>query len=168
MSIDTNSTTEGTGATTPAEPDDAPAVAAAPDVDAPRLTFAKHLRDDRTPARRREEILADPGFGKFFTDHVLSATWTADAGWHSGRIEPYGPIPMDPASAVLHYAQEILGTQGLPAPGRVDLGVPAGGERRPAAAVRTPVGAAGAARRGLRGRGVRAGRDGRRLGALGA
>jgi branched-chain amino acid aminotransferase len=108
VSIDTNSTTEGTGATTPAEPDDAPAVAAAPDVDAPRLTFAKHLRDGRTPARRREEILADPGFGKFFTDHMLSATWTADAGWHSGRIEPYGPIPMDPASAVLHYAQEIF------------------------------------------------------------
>ncbi len=108
MSIDTTSTGPGQGATTPAEPDDAPAVAAAPDVDAPRLTFAKHLRDDRTPDERRREIMAAPGFGKFFTDHMVTATWTPDDGWHAGRIEPYGPIPMDPASAVLHYAQEIF------------------------------------------------------------
>ena len=57
---------------------------------------------------RRNEILASPGFGKHFTDHMLSITWTSDAGWHDARVEPYGPIPMDPATAVLHYAQEIF------------------------------------------------------------
>ncbi len=39
---------------------------------------------------------------------MLSITWTAADGWHDARIEPYGPIPMDPATSVLHYAQEIF------------------------------------------------------------
>ncbi len=59
-------------------------------------------------AERRAEIHADPGFGRYFTDHMLSITWTAADSWHDARIEPYGPIPMDPASSVLHYAQEIF------------------------------------------------------------
>ncbi len=54
------------------------------------------------------EILANPGFGTHFTDHMLSLEWTPDQGWHDGRITAYGPLSMDPASAVLHYAQEIF------------------------------------------------------------
>ena len=69
-------------------------------------------RIDRNPhpatAERRAEIHAAPGFGKYFTDHMLSITWSGATGWHDARIEPYGPIPMDPASSVLHYAQEIF------------------------------------------------------------
>ena len=69
-------------------------------------------RIDRNPnpasPDRRAEIHANPGFGKFFTDHMLSITWTQADGWHDARIEPYGPIPMDPATSVLHYAQEIF------------------------------------------------------------
>ncbi len=107
MSIDTTRTTPGPGTTTQAQPDDAPAVAAAGETGG-RLTFERHLRADRTPAQRRDEIMKAPGFGKFFTDHMVTATWSVDRGWHAGRIEPYGPIPMDPASAVLHYAQEIF------------------------------------------------------------
>jgi branched-chain amino acid aminotransferase len=61
-----------------------------------------------TSVTRRNEILAAPGFGKFFTDHMLTMTWTAGQGWHSATIAPYGPIAMDPAAAVLHYAQEIF------------------------------------------------------------
>jgi len=56
----------------------------------------------------REEILADPGFGKHFTDHMVTIDWTKDAGWHDARVTPYGPLQLDPASAVLHYAQEIF------------------------------------------------------------
>jgi branched-chain amino acid aminotransferase len=59
-------------------------------------------------AQRRAEILAAPGFGKFFTDHMASITWSAEVGWHDAELLPYGPILMDPASAVLHYAQEIF------------------------------------------------------------
>src|SRR3954454_12085350 len=57
---------------------------------------------------RLAEILADPGFGNHFTDHMFTVEWTPDEGWHNARIEPYGPISLDPATAVLHYAQETF------------------------------------------------------------
>ena len=57
---------------------------------------------------RLAEILANPGFGLHFTDHMFTMTWTADEGWHDATVTPYGPISMDPATAVLHYAQEIF------------------------------------------------------------
>ena len=56
----------------------------------------------------RAAILADPGFGNHFTDHMFLAEWTPDAGWHDPRVVPYGPLLLDPATAVLHYAQEIF------------------------------------------------------------
>src|SRR5215210_7133151 len=57
---------------------------------------------------RLAEILAEPGFGQHFTDHMLTVEWTPGDGWHAARIEPYGPLTLDPATAVLHYAQEIF------------------------------------------------------------
>ena len=57
---------------------------------------------------RLAEILADPGFGIHFTDHMFIVEWTPDAGWHNARVEPYGPLQLDPATAVLHYAQETF------------------------------------------------------------
>jgi branched-chain amino acid aminotransferase len=60
------------------------------------------------PADRRAEILAEPGFGLHFTDHMFVAEWTPDAGWHDATLRPYGPFSIDPASSVLHYAQEIF------------------------------------------------------------
>jgi branched-chain amino acid aminotransferase len=60
------------------------------------------------PADRRAEILAAPGFGRYFTDHMVTIRWTADAGWHDAAVVPYGPLVLDPASMVLHYGQEIF------------------------------------------------------------
>ena len=57
---------------------------------------------------RRAEILAAPGFGRYFTDHMARAVWSSDAGWHDAGVVPYGPLQLDPAAAVLHYAQEIF------------------------------------------------------------
>jgi len=57
---------------------------------------------------RLAQILADPGFGNHFTDHMFTVEWTPESGWHNARIEPYGPISLDPATAVLHYAQETF------------------------------------------------------------
>src|SRR3954452_10858629 len=54
------------------------------------------------------EILAAPGFGTYFTDHMVTVEWTPDQGWHDARITAYGPLTLDPATAVLHYAQEIF------------------------------------------------------------
>jgi branched-chain amino acid aminotransferase len=48
------------------------------------------------------------GFGTQFTDHLLSMDYSSDHGWHQPRIEPYGPIAMDPATMVLHYGQGIF------------------------------------------------------------
>ena len=56
----------------------------------------------------RAAILADPGFGTHFTDHMTVATWTVDHGWGDAGVVPYGPFSLDPAAAVLHYAQEIF------------------------------------------------------------
>ena len=48
------------------------------------------------------------GFGKIFTDHMFVMDYTAGQGWHDARIVPYGPFQLDPATVVLHYAQEIF------------------------------------------------------------
>jgi len=74
----------------------------------PALKFSTTRNPTPVSAERRAEILAEPGFGRYFTDHMVSITWTADTGWHDAELVPYGPIAMDPASAVLHYAQEIF------------------------------------------------------------
>ncbi|MFY9915138.1 MAG: branched-chain amino acid aminotransferase [Nocardioidaceae bacterium] len=59
-------------------------------------------------AARRQEILEQPGFGLHFTDHMFVSEWTPEDGWHDARVKPYGPFSVDPASSVLHYAQEIF------------------------------------------------------------
>ncbi|MCV7261198.1 branched-chain amino acid aminotransferase [Mycobacterium shimoidei] len=56
----------------------------------------------------REAILADPGFGRYFTDHMVSIDYTADQGWHNARVIGYGPIELDPSAIVLHYAQGVF------------------------------------------------------------
>lgn len=77
-------------------------------------TLAEPLAFTRTPhpaplaADVRAEVLANPGFGTRFTDHMVSIAYDADRGWHDAQIIPYGPIALDPAASVLHYAQEIF------------------------------------------------------------
>ncbi|MDQ0251847.1 branched-chain amino acid aminotransferase [Sphingomonas kyeonggiensis] len=56
----------------------------------------------------RAAVLANPGFGKVFTDHMAVIKYSAEKGWHDAKILPRGPIQVDPATAVLHYAQEIF------------------------------------------------------------
>jgi hypothetical protein len=63
---------------------------------------------DPLPAAERTAILTDPGFGRYFTDHMVTAQWDAQDGWHDHRVGPRQPFTLDPATAVLHYAQEIF------------------------------------------------------------
>jgi branched-chain amino acid aminotransferase len=72
------------------------------------LEFTVEHSKAPTHPRRRAEILADPRFGQYFTDHLVLAYWTPQRGWHEGKVAPYAPLPMDPATATLHYAQEIF------------------------------------------------------------
>ena len=69
-----------------------------------------HVSKNENPldAAERERIIANPTFGTHFTDHQVVITWEKDKGWHSAQVIPYGPIMMDPSSAVLHYGQEIF------------------------------------------------------------
>ncbi|WP_374280282.1 branched-chain amino acid aminotransferase [Novosphingobium sp.] len=72
------------------------------------LPFAHAPHPAPTAAAVRAEVLANPGFGTRFTDHMVSIDWSEDKGWHDAQVLPYGPIPLDPAASVLHYAQEIF------------------------------------------------------------
>jgi branched-chain amino acid aminotransferase len=60
-----------------------------------------------TPAARAA-LLVDPGFGKVFTDHMVTIRWTADKGWHDAEVRAREPLTLDPAAAVFHYGQEIF------------------------------------------------------------
>ena len=48
------------------------------------------------------------GFANYFTDHMFEMRYDEGQGWHDGKVVPYGPISLDPASAVLHYAQMMF------------------------------------------------------------
>ncbi len=47
-------------------------------------------------------------FGKSMTDHMFLVDYDEGQGWHDPRIVPYGPLQIDPAAKVLHYAEEIF------------------------------------------------------------
>ncbi len=56
----------------------------------------------------RTALLANPGFGRIFTDHMVTIRYAEGKGWYDARVEARAPIALDPAAAVLHYAQEIF------------------------------------------------------------
>ncbi|NUS17539.1 MAG: branched-chain amino acid aminotransferase [Streptomyces sp.] len=60
------------------------------------------------PAVERDAILADPGFGRHFTDHMVTIKWTEGRGWHDAQLVPYAPLSIEPANMTLHYAQTIF------------------------------------------------------------
>ena len=60
------------------------------------------------PAAERAKLLADPGFGRVFSDHMAVVRYCDGKGWHDARITARKPLSLDPATAVLHYAQEIF------------------------------------------------------------
>lgn len=72
------------------------------------MQISTTLSDRVVDEGRLAEILANPGFGTSFTDHMFTVEWTPDTGWAGARITPYGPLSLDPATAVLHYAQETF------------------------------------------------------------
>ncbi|MFC0437658.1 branched-chain amino acid aminotransferase [Kutzneria buriramensis] len=79
------------------------------------ITFST-IPAERRPARERERLLADPVFGQVFTDHMVTVKWSS--GWHDARLEPYGPLALEPSAQVFHYGQEIF--EGMKAFRRAD------------------------------------------------
>lgn len=76
------------------------------------LSFTVERNQNPATDEKLAEILANPGFGDHFTDHMVSIEWNGnyeDGGeWSNAKVEPYGPLQLDPAAAVLHYGQEIF------------------------------------------------------------
>jgi branched-chain amino acid aminotransferase len=84
----------------------------------PSLAF--DLRPSATPVGDAERAarLVDPGFGRVFTDHMVTIRYADGKGWYDARLEAYGAIPLDPATSALHYGQEIF--EGLKAYAQAD------------------------------------------------
>lgn len=99
---------------------------------APGLTFKVVPNPQPTPAAERAQRLDNPGFGRVFTDNMAMIRYSATKGWHDAQIMPRSTFPIDPASAVLHYAQEIFeGMKAYRAPdGRPQLFRPDANARR--------------------------------------
>ena len=80
----------------------------------------EQLRDVASRAERAA-LMADPGFGRVHTDHMVAVRWTPDRGWHDARLTAYAPLTLDPATSALHYGQAIF--EGLKAYRQPDGGV---------------------------------------------
>jgi branched-chain amino acid aminotransferase len=72
------------------------------------LEFSLEANPAPASDQRVAEALSSPGFGRVFTDHMVTARWTTDLGWHDARVRPYGPLQLDPATQVFHYGQSIF------------------------------------------------------------
>jgi branched-chain amino acid aminotransferase len=75
---------------------------------AERIEFTQQPHPSPLGLAERNEALANPGFGKLFSDHMVSLDYVEGLGWHNATVGPRKPIALDPAAAVLHYAQEIF------------------------------------------------------------
>mgnify|MGYP002628548950 CR=1 FL=1 len=56
----------------------------------------------------RDAKIAAGGFGKYYTDNMVVLEWSEVSGWGEAELKAYGPITLDPATAVFHYGQEIF------------------------------------------------------------
>ena len=74
----------------------------------PELKFEIQPTANPTSEKDRAAKLMDPGFGRIFTDHMAIVRYDQAKGWHGARVESRANFPLDPAMAVLHYAQEIF------------------------------------------------------------
>jgi branched-chain amino acid aminotransferase len=75
---------------------------------APAIKIKVRHASPRVGAAERERRLADPGFGRIFTEHMVRMRWTPATGWHDAELVPYEPLTLDPGTSVLHYAQAVF------------------------------------------------------------
>ena len=116
----------------------------------PSMQITTTLSERAVDDARLAEILANPGFGVHFSDHMFLVEWTPERGWYDARITPYGHAlarPRDRRPAL--RAGDLRGAQGLPPRRRVDLDLPSRGQRRADDALLAAARAAGARGRRL-------------------
>jgi branched-chain amino acid aminotransferase len=72
------------------------------------LSFTRTPHPQPATPERVAEVVANPGFGQYFTDHMVTLRHDLTRGWHDATVEPYRPLTLDPAAMVLHYGQAIF------------------------------------------------------------
>lgn len=72
------------------------------------LNYRVQRTSTPTSEQQLSQILDDPGFGAYFTDHMVTIDWSEDEGWHNAQVRPYSPVELDPAATVFHYGQAIF------------------------------------------------------------
>jgi len=82
-----------------------------------KITLNPQAKDQAT----RDALVAEGGFGKYYTDHMIICQWDEKSGWAEPELVPYGPLSLDPATAVFHYGQEIF--EGMKAYRQPDGGI---------------------------------------------
>lgn len=73
-----------------------------------QVLFKRTYSQNPKTSSEINQILINPGFGAYFTDHMVLADWTSKTGWHNARVVPYGPLELNPANAVFHYGQAVF------------------------------------------------------------
>ncbi|HEY0830438.1 MAG TPA: branched-chain amino acid aminotransferase [Candidatus Dormibacteraeota bacterium] len=91
--------------------------------DTSALQFKSAPSERRVAPDQRARMLADPGFGRIFTEHMIRINWNRELGWHDAELSAYAPLELDPAVTVLHYAQAVF--EGLKAFRQADGGIAA-------------------------------------------
>ena len=79
-----------------------------PEADAIAGRFPLTANPSPVAEDERKAILAGLHFGDSFTDHMAHARWKQGEGWGDYGVIPYGDLSLSPATAVLHYGQEIF------------------------------------------------------------
>jgi branched-chain amino acid aminotransferase len=85
------------------------------------LDFQIQRNPSAATESERADLLDNPRFGQVFTDHMVTIEYHPERGWHSAQVRPLAALPLHPATAALHYAQEVF--EGLKAHRRTDGGV---------------------------------------------
>ncbi|RCI13031.1 hypothetical protein L249_1091 [Ophiocordyceps polyrhachis-furcata BCC 54312] len=74
-------------------------------LDASLLKYSLTMKPRPVPA---DEAAANAGSETMATDHMVTATWRAGAGWSAPELKPYGPLQLMPTASCLHYATECF------------------------------------------------------------
>ena len=68
----------------------------------------QEIKIEKAKTLKQKPDFTKLGFGKYFTDHMFMMEYSEGEGWKNPRIVPFAPIPIHPASTVLHYGAEIF------------------------------------------------------------
>jgi branched-chain amino acid aminotransferase len=78
-----------------------------PTTAAARADLQVALASPRVGATERAHKLENPGFGSLFSEHMVTIPY-CEGAWQRGRLEPFAPLSLSPATVVLHYGQAIF------------------------------------------------------------